>query len=243
MLEDYDEVYLYPIGDTHIGHNQCDIEFLKAHLSSIPNLPNHRIILMGDLVDANIKSAIGGSVYEGNLIPNSQLFSVVNLFKPYQEQIDGILKGNHEDRIFKECGIDICEIIAAMLEVPYLKHSGVITYSFNKRAYNINAFHGKVGGTIENALRAVKAMSNKVFADIYLMGHCHNSAYTKREYVTIDSRNEKLVKLIQYFVLTGACLNYEESYADKMNLEISAKGFPVIKLHGNTPLKRIQVMT
>jgi hypothetical protein len=238
---DVDTIYLHPIGDLHIGHENSDLKFLEQTLNEIPKTPEHRIILMGDLVDVGIRHAIGGSVYQNICTVDDAIDFLCELFEPFVEQIDVLIDGNHEWRIFKEVGMNISKAIAQRLGIPYMKHSGVITYSFMKRAYSVNFFHGKSGGGVENSLRAVKAMSSKVFADVYLMGHCHHSAHTKRQIKDVDSRNGKVIELTQYFVLTGASLNYDDSYADQMNLEISTKGFPVITLCGNTSYKKIKV--
>ena len=156
------------------------------------------------------------------------------LYKKYyhdneQEEFD---KGN-KDNAFDMFVKHVCSI----LNIPYLKYSGVVTYSFakesKKKAYNINMFHGKAGGGVENALRKCKEMANKVNSDIYLMGHCHHKAYTTRCFKQIDSRNGKIVDTLQYFILTGDALNYDDSYADQANLEISHKDFPIIKLSNN----------
>lgn len=193
----------------------------------------NRILLMGDILDCGIKSAIGGSVYENSMTMQEQIDFVVQILKPLANRIDGYVQGNHEYRIYKETGIDVSKVICDRLNIPYLNYSGVVTYSLNKRAYNINMFHGKSGGGVENALRKCKEMANKVNADIYLMGHCHHKAYTTRCFKQIDSRNEKIVDTVQYFVLTGHALDYDESYADQANLEISEKGFPIITLSNN----------
>ena len=235
-INDYEDLYLYPIGDLHIGHMNCDMRFVEETLNNIPNQPNHRIILMGDLIDCGIKTSIGASAYEQTLTPNEQLNKIVEIFRPYREQIDGVVLGNHEYRIMKDSGIDVLEQFCNILDVEYFLYSGTINYTFgrtrnDRRSYSINFFHGKAGGGVENALRACKGMSQKVFADVFLMGHCHYKAYTSRvlKYVT---RNKLLKQMQQLFVLTGHSLNYDDSYADQMNLEISPKGFPTICFSG-----------
>ena len=234
-------VYVHPIGDTHIGHRNCDLAYLKTVLDAIPRQPNHRILLMGDLIDVGIKSSIGASVYENDTDVTGQLEDIVELLRPLAPQIDGMVAGNHELRLFKEVGMDISRIISRELKTPYMKYSGVVTYSLGKRSYDINFFHGKSGGSVENSLRKVKDMTHKVVADIYLMGHTHQKAYTTRQLKRVDARNGKVNEDTQYFVLTGHCLSYDDSYADQMNLEISTKGFPVIALHRDVKKKRIEV--
>lgn len=235
------DLIVHPLGDLHVGHKNCDIDFIKFTLNNIPKEDNHRIILMGDLLDAGVKNAIGGSVYEQDMNIQEQIDTVCNLLKDYSNQIDGLVIGNHEFRVFKETGIDVCSFVSDKLNVPYDKYSGLITYSFNKKAYNIYYTHGSCGGGIENNLKKCKELSNKVVCDAYLMGHVHKNAYTKREVVTVDSRNEKINKTLQHFILTGHSLNYDNSYAEQANLEISPVGFPIVGLSGKN--KSITVLT
>lgn len=239
-LDVTDDVYIHPIGDLHVGHKNCDMDFIKSTLESIPKEPNHRIILMGDLMDTGIKNSIGASVYENTLTPQEQLDVLIELLAPFSKQIDGYVMGNHEYRIFKDTGIDVCKIVCDAIGIEYSLYSGLITYSLKHRAYNINYFHGRAGGGVENALKKCKEMSNKVIADVFLMGHCHQCAFTNRRIRVIDSRNEKVVSTLQHFVLTGHALKYDDSYAEQANLEISDNKFPILKLT-NTKEKNITV--
>ena len=234
-METNEDVNIYALGDLHIGHANSDILLIEHTLGEIrgKDPANNRVLLMGDILDCGIKSSVGGSVYENNLTMQEQIDYTIRLLKPIADRIDGYVQGNHEYRIYKETGIDVSKIICDKLCVPYLYYSGVVTYSLNKRAYNINMFHGRAGGGVENALRKCKEMANKVNADIYLMGHCHHKAYTTRCFKQVDSRNATIVDTVQYFVLTGHALDYDDSYADQANLEISNKGFPIITLSNN----------
>lgn len=233
-------LYVYPIGDLHIGHENCDLDFIEEYLESIPIDINSRIILMGDLMDCGTKDSIGASVYENDCSPQEQLDLLIKLFEPFKDQIDGCVMGNHEARIYKNTGIDVMKIFCDSLGIDYAKYSGVITYSIGKKAYNINYLHGKCGGSVENALRKVKDMSNKVVCDAYLMGHVHQTAYTSRQIKYVDSRNAKLTEATQHFVLTGHSLNYDDSYAEQANLEISTKSYPILKLFNN--VKMIEIL-
>ncbi len=245
-IECEENIIIYPIGDLHIGHQNCDEAFIEDYINTLSIVPeeNNRILLMGDLLDCGIKTAIGGSVYEQKLTMQQQIDRVIELLKPVASQIDGMVQGNHEYRIYKETGIDICKILSDSLDIPYFRYTGVVTYSIHNsktnRAININVYHGKSGGGVENALRKCKEMANKVNADIYLMGHCHHNAHTKRCFKQVDSRNNKIADGIQHFVLTGHALDYDESYADQANLEISVKGFPIITLV-NDGSKRVEI--
>ena len=91
---------------------------------------------MGDLLDCGLKDSIGGSVYENILTPQEQIEVIVNILKPIANRIDGYVQGNHEYRIYKNTGIDICKNVCSILNIPYLKYSGVVTYSFAKENKN-----------------------------------------------------------------------------------------------------------
>ena len=54
-----------------------------------------------------------------------------------------------------------------------------------------------IDNAIEEALKRCKEMGDKVIADIYCMGHCHHNAYTKRSIKAVDSRNNKIMDIIE----------------------------------------------
>ena len=242
-LESTKPVYIHPIGDLHIGHKNCNYRIIERAVKAVEyEEGEHRILLMGDLMDCGTKSAVGASVYEQALSMAEQLEMLKYFFEPVKDKIDGCVMGNHEYRIFKDVGVDIIEIFCNELGIPYFGYSGVVTYSINgNRAYNINMFHGKAGGGVENALKACKNMATKVNADVFLMGHCHRLGYTNRSVKVIDSRNSTLVDSLQHFILTGHSLDYDESYADQANLEIAPPGFPTVKL-ASTGQKEISII-
>lgn len=196
---------------------------------------------MGDLIDCGTKGAVGGSVYDNHMTPSTQLDVIEEVFAEYKDQIDGCVAGNHEWRLFKESGFDISKEFCNRIGIDYTGFIGVNTYSFNSRAYNICFTHGRAGGTTENALRRVKDLTGICVSDIYATGHVHKLAYTSREMNYVDSRNAKVVKNSQYFILTGSSLNYEEGYAEQMNLEVATTGFPTVLLYGCTADKQIKI--
>lgn len=240
-IPNHDIIYLHLIGDMHVGHKNCDYDLITESLSAIPHEINHRIILMGDLIDCGVKGAVGGSVYDNHTTPSGQLDIIEEIFKEHAGQIDGCVTGNHEWRLFKDSGFDISKEFCKRLDIDYTGFMGVNTYSFNSRAYNICFTHGRAGGTTENALRKVKDLTSICTADIYATGHVHKLAYTSRIMNYVDSRNAKIVQNKQYFVLTGSSLNYEEGYAEQMNLEVASTGFPTILLYGCTNEKQIKM--
>lgn len=238
------ELTIHPIGDTHIGHVSLDKEMLKEKIYEIKHTKDtSRVLLMGDLFECATKTSIGAGVFETNMNVDKQIEYAEEIFAPIKDVIDGAVLGNHEERIYSSTSIDVMKQFCRNLEIPYLRYSGVVTYAWNKRAYNINLWHGSGGGSsTASALNKCIGMSNKIHADVYLMGHCHKLANTSRQYRYIDTRNSKIVTTKQYFVLTGSALNYDDNYPDMQNLEIADLGFKKILLGGEVKKKEIKVL-
>jgi len=232
-----DKLYLHFIGDLHKGHRAYDERIIKQRLKEVKEYndagyPN-RILLMGDLVEAATKTSVGAGVYETTMSPSDQMDSIADLFYPYKEYIDGCIIGNHEQRIYKDTSIDIMKLFARDLGIKYLRYTGVVNYSWNKRSYTVCIWHGKGGGaTTGSAFNNLEKMARTVETDIYAMGHVHKLGHFSRIIKHVDTRNGKLLNKPQLFVLTGSALRYDESYADMKNLVPPKLGFPILKLDG-----------
>lgn len=234
----HEDLNIIPIGDLHIGSPHFDRKTLDKQLEWIDkHRENTRIILMGDIAETATKESVGGGVLEQEENAQQQMMKAKAIFYPYRDLIDGIVTGNHEQRIYKSTGVDMTLYLAQLLELQhkYLRYQGIIKYAWNKRAYNISVFHGAGGGsTPGGAMNRLQKQSDVVFADIYLAGHTHKrQAYTKTIYVP-DERNNKLSIKKQVFISTGSALSYENSYAEEKGLAPSEKGFPRIVLNGRT---------
>lgn len=234
---------IHLIGDLHVGHSSFNEKVLNEKLKEIEEEKAiSRIILMGDLIEFATKKSVGTSVYETTMSNQEQIKYIKNKLEPFKDIIDGSLKGNHEYRADKDVSIDIADNLCDMLGIPYLKYSGIVTYAWNHVAYNINVWHGKGStGTTGNALNNCIKMSEKAFADVYAMGHCHKLAKTSRIFKVPDSRNKQITQITQHFVLTGSALDYDDNYPDMQNLEIADLGFPTIELRGIKHKKNIKV--
>ena len=57
ILKTQDDVFIYPIGDLHIGHINCDLNFIQSYLNTIKQTDeeSNRVLLMGDLLDCGLK--------------------------------------------------------------------------------------------------------------------------------------------------------------------------------------------
>ena len=92
-----------PIGDTHIGEEQADIQAVKDVIKYVLENDNRYAILNGDLMNIALKSS-KSDVYSDTMKPSQQLEYTARLFQPLADngRILAIGTGNHEDRVLRE---------------------------------------------------------------------------------------------------------------------------------------------
>lgn len=246
-------ITLYPLGDWHLGSEHCDIKLINKQINEIKNDKTARIILMGDLAETATKESVGAGVYEQEQNAQQQMMRVKNLLYDVRHLIDGVVTGNHEERIYKTSGFDLSLYLCQMLEIEkkYMRYQGVVGYVIGKRSYLVNVWHGSGGGGSAGAsLNRLQKQSEYVLADIYLMGHVHKrQVHTKQMIIPNPKYNKKEI-IMQYFVATGSSLDYENSYAESAGMTPSQKGFTKIKMwtefqytdEARERQKRIEVM-
>lgn len=237
----HEELNIIPIGDLHIGSPHFDRKTLDTQLDWIDkHRDNTRIILMGDIAETATKDSVGAGIVEQQENAQLQMMKAKGILWDFRDLIDGIVTGNHEQRIYKNSGFDLSLYLAQLLGIDdrYLRYQGIIKYSWNKRAYNVHVFHGAGGGaTPGGAMNRLQKQADIVFADVYIAGHTHKrQVHTKTLYVP-NMQNNKLAKIKQVFVSTGSALEYDTSYAEEKGLAPSEMGFVRIVLGGRTTKK------
>lgn len=233
--KELNELILFPIGDLHIGSPHFDKKELTKQLKEIDeHKEKARIIIMGDLAETALKDSVGAGVYEQQENAQHQMMTAKTLLYPYKDLIDGIVTGNHEERVYKNSGFDLMLYFAQImgLEDKYMRYQGIIKYTLAQRNFNVSVWHGAGGGgTPGGAMNRLQKQADTVIADLYLMGHVHRrQAHTKVLYVP-DDRNNKIDLMKQVFVVTGSALTHEGSYAEMAGFAPTEKGFPKITLH------------
>ena len=58
-------------------------------------------------------------MYEQNLNPQQQFDDLAVMLEPYSGDFIGMLRGNHEDRLYKTVGFDMSKVLAKTLGIPY----------------------------------------------------------------------------------------------------------------------------
>jgi predicted phosphodiesterase len=231
-----DKIRIIPFGDIHVGapENLCDWKKVVGTLKYIEDTPNTYMIGMGDYGDFAMKMSHGPSIYEATLNPQQQYEAILNAFKPIAKKgkILGMISGNHDDWIKDFAGLDIVRNLSRELNTAYLASGATVYIYVNDKRYVLNVRHG-VGSAKEphTKLASIYRQTRNLFADIFLMGHTHSLQVSKSTYVY-----EGITKKT-YRILTGAFLNWNQSYAMEFGLTPEPTGVAKISLFDrkNTP--------
>ena len=216
---------LYVLSDLHIGDSLCDIKKIKEVVDFIKKDRNMYVILLGDILNtalANSKSDIYSEVMN---ISEAQKLAV-ELLSPIKDRILAMVSGNHENRVWRETGLDLSLWMAEKLgcEDKYRLGGLALTVDFGKtpknRKYRLKIFgqHGSRGGRkLGGPLSAVEEMDGIVSnADIYIMGHTHQSVQGERRVYQFNSQGNLEVQHKCYFnvpaFLKYGGYGYEKGY-------------------------------
>lgn len=238
-----EQIEIHPMADLHVGDSLADFKLIMERVEHIKNTPSAYCILGGDLMDTAIASSVGDT-YGANLKPMDQLSQCVKIFEPIKEKILAVLPGNHENRVYRQDGLDITELMCAQLGIPekYANTTALLFVRFGKGSpsltrgrpilYTIYATHGAGGGRKEGAkVNRLADLACIVDADIYLHHHTHLPVIFKNSFFRVSGANSSVSQVEKLFVNGASTLDYG-GYGDAQNFKPNSKSSPVIYLDG-----------
>lgn len=234
---DSDSVDIIPLGDFHVGDPRFDEQrFLDLRAWILKN-PNVRVVGTGDWLNCALKNS-KSDVYAEKLTVQQAKEKVVALLQPIKDRIDCIVEGNHERRVYKETGSDVCKDIAMYLGVEYAGEGAVLNYKFrpyetkgaiNYTMYVVHGFGG--GGTIGSKANVINKLDRIIDCDIYCIGHVHAMiAHSLYRYYP-DIIHGTIEQKKRLYVSSSSFLQYG-GYAEEMGLLPAKLGAPKIHLNG-----------
>ncbi len=193
-------IQIVPISDLHYGNPYCSIKHFERTVDMILSTPDMFTILNGDLCEAAIRTS-KGDIFKQVGTPQDQRDWVISKLMPIKDRILGCTMGNHEERIYKDAGIDISKDIAQALGCPYRPEGMLLKISFGHNHYNrgistdrpyvywIYATHG-YGGARTKSAKAVKVerVATWIDANVYIMSHDHVVNAAPDIYLKPDNR-------------------------------------------------------
>lgn len=233
ILEGREHADVMFIGDVHYGSPQCDVERFLANIQYALD-HHHYVMLMGDLCETATRSSVGAGVYEQECAINDQHEQILEWLAPLAKSglILGTLRGNHEERIYKDTGFDVAKALARELGISYLGDACWNLFTVGGEKYSIYTLHGRSGSRFDGtALLAVERISTSFFCDMVAHGHSHkciNSIVLMQRVV-----NQQVVEHKKHLLITGHYLKYDQGYGQTVGLPISKLGSPKVKLFSN----------
>lgn len=215
---------LYVLSDMHIGSAEADINTLKRIINFIKDTPECYCILLGDILDTALKNSKTDIYSETLSIAESQKLAV-ELLSPIKDKIIAMTPGNHENRVWREVGVDLSLWLAEKLELQdkYRNNGVAISIAFGKdqngKSYRLNVFgqHGSYGGgrKLGAAMNALEDLDGIVAnADIYIRAHTHSSLSGRRDIFVFNDKGG-VIKQHKYYFNSPSVLNYGGYAYDK----------------------------
>lgn len=221
------------ISDQHLGAESYD----EAHcLETIRYIRENKakVILNGDIIENAIVSgsAPGEKLIEQSLVPTEQMKQAVDLYKPLAKAglILGVTRGNHEARSRREALVDLSDLLAHSLGVPYFGHGKVFRVRYGSQVYTLGIHHGS--GFSTNMWRELdRMMALYPQADVVAVGHDHNFCTREITSIKLDEDGEEYIH-ITHQIRTGTYLRYAD-YARGRMLTPTPVGSPVLHFSSN----------
>ena len=217
--------------DVHIGA----LEFLeKQFLEALKYCKNNnaKIILNGDIAENAIASgdSPGEKLLGQAQYPTDQVKYAMAKFKPFAKNGDilGITRGNHEARTRRESMLDICDVLAEALNIPYWGIGGYVVLNHGINRYVGAVQHGKSAGS--NTWLELEKLAKLYYdAEWGAMGHNHDFGHRVMTHFGVDSEGKE-VPHHRHLIRTGTYLGYAE-YVRNMCAPPGRVGSPILKFH------------
>ncbi len=237
-------VNLYTLADLHVGDPHSLHAEVMRRIRQAENDPYGLVILNGDIMNTAVRNGVS-DVYGEIMTPMQQIECMVDMFRPISGKIIGVTTGNHENRIYKNDGIDTTRLVCRELGIKdrYAPEGILIFLRFGKRNghschrdknpmqwYSIYATHGSGGGRKEGA-KAIRLadMAAIVDADVYVHSHTHLPMVMKQAFYRTSPGNCSIAKVSKLFVNTGASMDYG-GYGQSQEYKPASHDTPVIHL-------------
>lgn len=179
------------ISDGHADSPFFDEPAFISVMKSI-KAENRQLLINGDLFDAilrtDIKRGANHLMEKSDDQINQKVKRIVELLRPYQENILFIGRGNHESSAIKFNGVDLIDLVCEMLNAGkehkivcgnYANWIRFNWYDSNHKSaghYDVYMHHGTGGAApVTKGMIDFDRLASSVDADLILLGHKHNA--------------------------------------------------------------------
>jgi len=229
--------------DVHVGAEHHDERAFDEALRWCAD-QDAAIFLNGDLIENAIVSgkAPGEMILEQTSSPAAQVKEFCSKIARFAKKgrIIGVTRGNHEARSRREAMLDLCELIAAHLEVPYLRIGGYVRLVTGNQMYMGGIQHGRSGA--QNIWLELDKLV-RIYPEAEFVACGHNHALAAKEVYGLrigpDGREQVTTR---WQIRTGTYLGYAD-YAREAALAPGKVGSPVLRFDGKKHHMDVDVRT
>lgn len=213
------------LGDVHVGAKTFNEELFERWLSrarTAKRKGRSYILLNGDLIDFQRASQ---DAWGSTMSATEQIDYIVEALEPYQELILGATSSNHGSRAYKEFNMDIDELIANKLNVPF-GYDMFADIPFNStESKRVFWKHGtRFSKSYLLFFRNFINDMSSINADAFFVGHAHFGGHQTRIIREADGISKK------EYIANGSFLSYKDSYANKQGFDLNLACFPVVSI-------------
>lgn len=227
-----EQVRIYNLGDIHRGNPGCNEKFFRFAIEEIRKDQNAYWLSTGDLLEVATKHSVGDS--HAAMSTQEELDVLTEEIEPIKNKCLGVVASNHHRRVARETGLNMDKAVAFQAGLPYLGIHAILNIGVGHGRYYLCLHHGTGGGTVGNSInRAIKGSSIYKGADVYFSGHTHKMSIIPFSQKIIDRKNNIVRAIQSYSIITGHCLEWEESYAEEKQLDPALMGFAYVDLYPN----------
>lgn len=223
-LNSDNNIKIYTLSDMHIGDANADIPTLRTIIDFIKNTPECYCILLGDILNTALKTSKSDIYSEALSLSEAQKLAL-ELLMPIKDKILAMTPGNHENRVWKEVGVDLSLWLAEKLGLQdkYRNNGIALTIQFGKdingKPFRLNIFgqHGAYGGgrKLGAAMNALEDLDGIVGnADIYIRAHTHQPIQGSRNVFLFDDKGN-ISRNTKYYFNSPSVMNYGGYAYDK----------------------------
>lgn len=175
LADKWEKLEVTSLADIQWGHRDCKIKSVYAFRDWVLAEPFRFVVLVGDMVDA-AHAFTPGTPFDNLFRPQSQLFTLAEIFAPMRHRILGYVGGNHERRTVPAFG-DLGTLIAMLLRIPYSGGRQLVRIKFGKHnPFPVMLWHGHPRARTKGALAQIMDRYMQIGnAKVYFTGHNHQS--------------------------------------------------------------------
>ncbi len=240
-LSQYNQIYLVPFGDFHIGCKDVALDIIQGYIDWIKEHDNAYTLLNGDMMNCATKDS-SPELYDDLCTPDQAYEQLVELLTPIKNRILMITRGGHEEAIFRKVGADYSARLAHELgDIPYKPDGGMVGMRLGENTgYNCMVYayavHGWGGArTIGAKVKKVRDLVEVADADIFILSHDHTQNVNRGNILTPPRSKIQFGKPMmmsvrrKLFVNTGGFIKYS-GYIQRKGYSPQDLGTPRIRI-------------